>query len=285
MGEFSAQWLSLREPVDHASRSPSVQDAMLEDLRMRHGDQLGGLRVLDLGCGSGSNLRAIAPLLGESQRWTLVDYDRALLLAARQALKTWADEVTFEQTDSLGLAYQGVSLQVTFRTADLSRDLASVLAVPADLVTASALFDLVSAAWVDRFCGSLSAPLYAVLSFDGQMSWEPPDALDAEVMSAFCKHQGTDKGFGAALGPNSGQYLSKVLRSHGFHVAIDKSPWIVDDLPSAFHDMLIDGIAQAVIETGCLTTSEAARWVQSRGMARRCLIGHDDLYASRRSVR
>ena len=35
------------------------------------------IRVVDLGCGTGSNLRATAPLLGAEQHWTLVDYDPA----------------------------------------------------------------------------------------------------------------------------------------------------------------------------------------------------------------
>jgi SAM-dependent methyltransferase len=285
MGEFSAQWLSLREPVDHASRSTRVQDVMLADLRARHGDELSGLRLLDLGCGSGSNLRAIAPLLGDRQHWTLVDYDHALLTAARQALKSWADEVVLEQVDSLHMICGGAQVQVEFREADLARDVESVLAVPADLVTASALFDLVSSDWVDRFCRALPVPLYAVLSFDGQMSWAPEHPLDSDVVLAFAAHQATDKGFGSALGPNSGQYLSQALHSNGLDVTMDKSPWVVDELPSAFHDMLIDGIAQAVSETHRFTVEQVEGWLHAHRSALRCIIGHDDLYASRPGLR
>ncbi len=285
MGEFSAQWLSLREPVDHASRSMRVQDAMLDDLRARHGHELTGLRLLDLGCGSGSNLRAIAPLLGDQQYWTLVDYDLSLLAAARQAIKAWADEVVSEQAHSLCVVYGGSQVQVQFRVADLVHDVQAVLAVPADLVTASALFDLVSSDWVDRFCQALSVPLYAVLSFDGQMSWAPEHPLDGDVVLAFAAHQATDKGFGSALGPNSGQYLSQALRSHGLDVTMDKSPWVVDQLPSAFYDMLIDGIAQAVLETDRLPAQQVHAWLHSHRSALRCIIGHDDLYASRSGLR
>ena len=38
------------------------------------------LRIVDLGCGTGSNLRALAPLLGPRQHWRLVDYDADLLV-------------------------------------------------------------------------------------------------------------------------------------------------------------------------------------------------------------
>ncbi|UOD50793.1 class I SAM-dependent methyltransferase [Orrella daihaiensis] len=280
MGEFSAQWLALREPVDHAARSARVRDVLLADLRKRHGEQLSGLSILDLGCGSGSNLRAIAPHLGGQQRWCLVDYDDALLDAARLALKAWAHVVVSETTDSLQIMYGDRDIEITFRSADLSGDLQTVLAWPADLVSASALFDLVSRQWVDRFCDALRTPLYAVLSFDGQMQWEPEHPFDQTVRQAFCMHQATDKGFGAALGPSSGRYLCDALKQRAFEVTIDKSPWQIEDLPSAFHDMLIDGIAHAVLETGSLGEADMDTWLAYHRRASLCLIGHDDLYAS-----
>lgn len=285
MGEFSAQWLSLREPVDHAARSNRVVQAMLTDLRARHGDPLAALHVVDLGCGSGSNLRALAPLLGAQQQWTLVDHDQALLNAARTALKAWADDVESEQPDRLQIRHAHARIGVSFRVADLSAEVESVLVLPADLVTASALFDLVSRHWVDRFCGALQAPLYAVLSFDGQMHWRPGHRLDGAVCEAFSAHQATDKGFGAALGPASGSYLSAALQQQGFNVLADKSPWEIQDLPSAFHDMLIQGIAQAVKETGRLGATEIDDWLAHNRAAARCVVGHDDIYAVKPSMR
>lgn len=284
MGEFSAQWLSLREPIDHAARSSRVTQAMLSDLQARHGESV-ALKVVDLGCGSGSNLRAIAPLLGQEQHWTLVDYDQALLAAARTALRAWADEVVADEPETLRISKAHALIDVSFRVADLSREIESVLALPADLVTASALFDLVSRNWVDRFCDSLRAPLYAVLSFDGQMSWTPSHQHDATVNAAFSEHQATDKGFGPALGPKSGAYLSNALQQRGFNVLADKSPWDIEDLPSAFHDMLIEGIAQAVNETGRLSRAELDAWLAHNRTATRCVVGHDDIYATKPVLR
>lgn len=281
MGEFSAQWLSLREPVDHAARSQHVCQVMLQDLRQRKGQTLNGVRVLDLGCGSGSNLRALAPLLGENQHWTLVDYDDDLLKAASQALQDWAQAVISVDGQTLVLRQSGFTMTVILRRADLSQDLSALMALPVDLVTASALFDLVSSKWVAQFAAALQAPLYAVLSFDGQMSWEPEHGLDASVVQAFCTHQQQDKGFGQALGPNSGSYLARALGAKGFEVTCDKSPWDVQSLPSAFHDMLIDGIASAATDIGGIEPDVLDQWLQSRRVAQRCIIGHDDLYATR----
>ena len=81
MSGFSAQWLDLREPVDHRSRNVELGRRLA-----RHFEGWRPITVVDLGCGTGSNLRATAPLLGPDQSWTLVDYDQALLDAAGERL-------------------------------------------------------------------------------------------------------------------------------------------------------------------------------------------------------
>ena len=53
------------------------------------------------------------------------------------------------------------------------------------LVTASALLDLASAAWVEALAERLAAAgvgLYAALSYDGRTEWEPPLAGDAAAV-------------------------------------------------------------------------------------------------------
>ena len=84
---FSADWLALREPADHAARNP--------DLAARLGAWMarpGARRVLDIGCGSGSTVRALTSHLPDGVRWTLLDHDAALLEAARARLLDWATE-------------------------------------------------------------------------------------------------------------------------------------------------------------------------------------------------
>ena len=70
---FSPEWLALREPVDHRSIS--------QPLRAKVAARLAGaapVNVMDLGCGSGSNLRALADSLRQFQGVKTKD-----LLAAR----------------------------------------------------------------------------------------------------------------------------------------------------------------------------------------------------------
>ena len=52
-------------------------------------------------------------------------------------------------------------------------------------------------------------PLLAVLTYDGREAWAPPHPLDAEVLPAFHRDQGRDKGLGGpALGPAAAETLA-----------------------------------------------------------------------------
>ncbi len=137
MSGFSAEWLELREAYDRAARSGAVLDALRSAFA-----GASAVAVTDLGCGTGATLRAIRPLLPARQSWRLVDNDAALLARAKAAAP--ADTA------------------VATAMIDLARHLDEAIGqetepVP-DLVTTSALLDLVSSAWLDRllarWCGS-----------------------------------------------------------------------------------------------------------------------------------
>ena len=73
----SGEWLDLREPADAAARDPEL----VESLRRRL-PSAGRLVIHDLGCGTGSMGRWLAPLLPGPQHWVLHDRDEDLLDAA-----------------------------------------------------------------------------------------------------------------------------------------------------------------------------------------------------------
>src|SRR3954470_4322740 len=117
MSGFSAEWLALREPHDLRARNSAVLEAVSTSFKARS-----SVRVVDLGSGTGSTLRALSPHLPARQSWKLIDNDAGLLM---RAMATPLDENNVVGSDTL----------------DLSRDLAAALEQPADLVTMSALLD------------------------------------------------------------------------------------------------------------------------------------------------
>lgn len=272
---FSAEWLALREPADHAARDGSLAAKAASLLADRD-----TARIVDLGCGAGSNLRGFAPFLGKRQHWTLVDHDPALLAAARMALAQWAD-ASRDDGATLRLDKDGRNIAVDFVEADLAQDPGRALDRPADLVTAAALFDLASDAWLDCFCDALRArnlPLYTVLIYDGREEWSPSHPLEEKALAAFHAHMRSDKSFGPALGPQATQALAEKLAARIYSVAQADSPWRLGS-GDALLGELAKGAANAVSETGALPPTGLADWRQARCAARSAVIGHQDLLA------
>ncbi|QIB32440.1 class I SAM-dependent methyltransferase [Ancylobacter pratisalsi] len=276
MSGFDADWLALREPVDHASRNKEVGEQV-----RRHFQDRPSLAIVDLGCGTGSNLRALAPLLPALQRWHLIDGDDALLSKARRVLGGWADRAS-ETATGIRLHKDGREIDVRFECADLTvRDL-DFSDVGAELVTCAALFDLVSAPWLERLVARSAhrrLPLYAVLNYDGAARWRPDDPLDARVIAAFNRHQRGDKGFGPALGPTASATLGQILSRHGYAIWSGDSPWQLTRNEAGLIAALTDGFAGAATEIEPEGRQAFADWASARAKAEAVTIGHQDLFA------
>jgi SAM-dependent methyltransferase len=274
MSGFSPEWLALREPADHRSRA-----ADLEAELAAHFARSEVVSITDIGCGTGSNLRATFSLLGPEQHWTLVDHDAGLLAEARARLVRWADLVTADD-ESLNLRKAGRRLAVRFRKSDLARDLEAALGPPADLVTASALFDLASADVIDavaRAVAARRAAFYTVLTYNGIQRWRPAHSADAEMVAAFHAHQATDKGLGAAAGPNAPRLLREAFRAVRYRVSEGDSPWLLDARDQSLVSSLSEGFAGAVRETSEVPARTVDDWAAVTRTGAE--VGHTDMLA------
>lgn len=274
---FSPEWLALREPVDRRARDPRLA----EQLRAHFADRV-GIRVVDLGCGTGSNLRGTFQLLPDRQEWTLVDHDPELLTAARTALSAWADrsEPETRGTDGLTVWKSDKRLCIRFRQADLNASLDQALGASADLVTASAFFDLCSATFIGRLAAAVTArkaAFFTVLTYNGQQDWAPRHPADAHMLRAFVAHQAGDKGFGPAAGPSAPPALGATFQSAGYAVCEGDSPWRLGDGDRKLISELAAGFAAAVAETGQVDAATIAAWSAVARSA--ATVGHTDTLA------
>jgi SAM-dependent methyltransferase len=263
MSGFSVDWLSLREPYDRSARNSTVLDAVANAFV----DQA-TIAIVDLACGTGSTLRAIGAHLPPRQAWRLVDNDLSLLARA----------------STLG---EAPHLTVVAKPVDLARDLEHALEGPLDLVTTSALLDLVSAQWLDRLIIEAAArrlPVYAALSYDGRTTVEPEERPDGEILAGFNVHQRTDKGFGPALGPSAAARAVERFEHFGFAVAQGRSDWIFEPDDRAMQNALFGGWAEVAAVTTTLTSDQIAHWLAARrehlaAGRSRLRVGHVDLFA------
>jgi len=269
MSGFSADWLTLREPYDLRARNPAVLEALSAEFSTRS-----SIAVVDLACGIGSTLRALAPILPRRQSWRLVDNDLSLL-ARVQGKAATAESV------------------VTTTPVDLACDVEIALDGPLDLVTTSAFLDLVSADWLERFALEAAArglPIYAALTYDGRVAIEPEDPLDRRVIDAVNQHQLRDKGFGPSLGPAAAPAAIMVLQRVGYAVESGLSDWQFGPADKDIQLELVSGWAAAAREIGDLSLPDLIAWVTRRRDAiaaggSSMQIGHLDIFARRTGTR
>jgi hypothetical protein len=249
-GEFSATWLELREPADAAARSADLAARLRLDPPVV---------VRDLGCGTGSLGRWLAPRLPGPQHWILHDRDPELLVRAAATVPATSVET------HLGDA-----------TALTSDDLLGT-----SLVTCSALLDLLTAEEVDRIAATLAAtrtPALFTLSVVGDVTFDPPDELDGAVAAAFNAHQRRTTGGRRLLGPDAPAVAAAALARHGARVTTRPSPWRLGPGETALAAEWLRGWTGAAAEQRPdLPVQEYLRRRQAGAVT--ITVGHEDLLA------
>jgi hypothetical protein len=262
MSSFSAQWLALREPYDRRARNETVLDAVAAALAGRS-----AVTIVDLACGTGATFRALSPRIKARQDWRFVDNDLSLLARAPQSTPP--------------------DIRVTAVPIDIGHDLEAALDGPVDLVTTSALLDLVSKDWLARLAvetAARSLPVYAALSYDGRIEFAPADPGDAVIVTAVNRHQRRDKGFGPALGPAAAQAAVKQFERVGYSVVHGDADWTFGPQDRDIQLETLSGWATAAREIGAPPIPEIVGWLARRrelvaagGASMR--VGHRDLFA------
>jgi len=258
---FSADWLALREPVDHAARSEEIiagiagwfaRDTML--------------KITDIGSGTGSTLRALKPFFSQKISWHLIDHDDTLLDVAKQHADGDA---------------------VTFTLADLATSLDALFKSGPDLITTSAFLDLVSRDWLEWMVGEITSrkvPFYAALTYDGRAGCEPELETDKDVLAGFNTHQGKNKGFGPALGPKAADAAINLFERAGYQVSVANSDWIGNSHHRDFQKMLLQGWHDAATEIMPNRKADFYSWLEKRKSLidhenASVFVGHKDIFA------
>ncbi|WP_331751398.1 SAM-dependent methyltransferase (plasmid) [Streptomyces globisporus] len=227
---YAPRWLALREAADAAARASELLQPLRRQLPVPGAPlavrdrRTGPLVVRDLGSGTGSMGRWLAPRLGGRQHWILHDHDSALLgIAAARLPRRTAD---------------GSAVTVATEQGDISRLTAGRL-LGTSLVTASALLDLLSEEDLNGLaaaCAEAGCPALLTLSVVGRVELGPVDSMDAEIMDAFNAHQRREERGRPLLGPDAVTTAARAFARAGMQVRIHASPWLLTTGPEGASD-------------------------------------------------
>lgn len=195
---FAPEWLALREDADARARSREPVGLI--------GDR--GRVVADLGCGTGSLGRWLAPRLPSPQHWVLFDRDPRLLSVAERGVPGATTEACRRDLAAL-------------RSADLAG---------CTLVVASALLDVLTRPAVDALVGAVvgaGCPALFSLTVAGRVELSPADPLDGAVARAFDDHQRR----GGLLGPDAVEAARTAFAERGVATRTFPSPWRLGSVP------------------------------------------------------
>ncbi|MFJ9319460.1 class I SAM-dependent methyltransferase [Streptomyces globisporus] len=214
---YAPRWLALREAADAAARAAELLEPLRTQLSgsgaTARGERTGPLVVRDLGCGTGSMGRWLAPRLSGRQHWILHDHDAALLGIAVARLP--------------GTAADGSPVTVATAHGNISRLTVDRL-LGTSLVTASALLDLLSEEELGGLaaaCAGAGCPVLLTLSVAGRVEVGPADPMDAEILDAFNAHQRREERGRPLLGPDAVKTAAATFARAGMEVRTHASPW------------------------------------------------------------
>jgi hypothetical protein len=285
MGKTLSAWLELRESADTAARSEPLTNALAHTF-----DPGSPLAVLDLGTGTGSNIRFLLERLVPQQHWLALDRDASLLTELVARTSSWARARGYDtHATSAACVLQSATVTCSIETRQL--DLGNLRQEIFDgrhLVTASALLDLASTDWLRALaacCRTAGASALFALTYDGRSWCTPMEPEDDLVRTLLNRHQKRDKGLGGpADGPEAAASAERAFSEEGFLVHCEASEWKLGHNHEALQAELVEGWFHAAVEVAPELAATLSHWHTRRLDHLRhgrstIVVGHQDIAA------
>ena len=264
--EVSVDWLALREAEDARARSATLASAVPGLLGA------GPFTVHDLGSGTGSMMRWLAPRLPGPQTWVLHDWNASLTARASEG-RPPRDRA-------------GRPVGIRSRIGELDRLDASALR-GASLVTASALLDVLTAAEAHAIveaCVAAAVPVLLSLSVTGDVALTPWDPRDIRFARAFNAHQRREVAGRRLLGRYGATLVGGLFRLAGWNLRTAITTWQLNAGDRLLLAEWFDGWTEAAVEQepGLLRESRGyreLRWAQQARGELSATVYHLDLLA------
>lgn len=273
------RYLSAKKAVDDRSINGHVLDRLRAELARLAGRRA---RVIELGAGLGTMAARLVDMRVLRQaEYLLLDVDPRLLADARAWLAEWAASREFsavETRESMHIHGEpGVDVVVHFTVAELGEFLSrSAGAVPADLLVANAVLDLVDVPTLLPKMLALLLPAglyYFAINFDGETIFEPEHPDDRSLLHVYHRSMDERVRYGRPAGDSHcGRHLFGHLQAAGATIlAAGASDWVVHPQNARYTDdeayflhAILDTIGDELRRHGDVSTDKLEAWLALR---------------------
>ena len=226
--------------LDEGNRIPAIiasKPIILEGLRLR-----GGERVLDVGCGMGTDVFEIAPLVGSNGQVIGVDVSAAMIDEARRRAEGRGLAVSFEVGNSQALRFDTNAFDAvrTERMLMHVPDAELALSEMTRVLKPGGRMSVFDFDWETQFCDS------------------PHKETTRKITQSFC--DGIKNGW-------IGRKLPRLFKTNGMHEVTVKPQTVFVHYP--FLELLLGGHVARQCAAGVLSREDADHWWTSLAQAHR----------------
>lgn len=279
-------WLDHRYACDAEARNANIEKKFLEFFSEKE-----AITIMDAGCGTGSNFQYYFEKLPNHQEWVFLDCENSLLEACRTKLHDFAKKNHYQYKEQNGsISIKAGRKQANVRT--VGGELAEVEKhtdlKETDVITANALFDLLSYDQFDHFACKLSAYnvcLMATLNYY-ETSFLPFSEDDGRFVRYFHTHMTRPQKFGAAMGPNCTEEMLDLLTEHQMMIEQEGSQWHLKRYDTTMHHYLLHFFEHAVRDLNLSNTEvkELEEWLENKKKMSHehkleIIVDHSDIFA------
>lgn len=280
-------WLEHRFSSDEDARNPNIEKKFIEYFSDRD-----TLSILDAGAGTGNNFCYLfEKLANRQQEWILLEQDNEMIMNCRDRLSVFAQQKNYrfsQEGDNFILEANNKKAQIQLLQGQLQniKDLTDMEKL--DVVTANALFDLVSYDQFDTFASQLACYqvcLMATLNYY-ETSFLPFSEEDGRYINYFHTHMTRPQDFGEAMGPNCSEEMLDLLAAHEMKSEQESSQWHLKRYDTTMQHYILHFFEHAIRELNLSETEiqDMEEWLSNRKKMSHeheleIIVDHSDIFA------
>tara|TARA_B100001996_G_scaffold271700_1_gene212757 strand:- start:1068 stop:1940 length:873 start_codon:yes stop_codon:yes gene_type:complete len=225
--KFRISWINSREEYDFLARS-NLLCKYFKKYKKNH------IKIIDLGCGTGSFLRWCYHANINFNEMLLVDHDKKLLNHFFAITKKFLNKYDYKVLKKTSTNFSIITKDVIKKNDIKLKNLDILMTLPIinqyNLISLSAISDILPKKFIIDLFSSIESKkmIYFSICFNGKIKWNIINKYDKYIISKFNNHQQSLKDNVYAMGAKSIKLIKNLSKIKKFNLLHENSSWFVD---------------------------------------------------------